>query len=210
MNNAEHYGFQAYGEHSPTVFDRHMNIDHLLEDDDSREHWAVMPVSQTRDSGPLEQSNFAQFLDGLGGESDTVEVHRFGHWGPGWYEIILVNPSDETAMKAAYDMAGALQDYPILDEDDLLVREMEGAQESWDFWARRDAERELESMIASRYEDKYEDGEWPAEPEEMASLLIATKVKREGLPEHHLQSDGVSFPYITGWCQEIFDAAYPF
>jgi hypothetical protein len=114
--------FERYGDHSPTAFDRNINID---DEDTERSKWFVMPVSRTRDSGPLDESNFHSFLDGLGGESETVEVHRFGHWGPGWYEIIIVSPEDEKALKSAYDMARSLENYPALDDQDWSNREWE-------------------------------------------------------------------------------------
>lgn len=34
----------------------------------------VVPVSRSRDSGPLEESNFVEGLRLLGGESDTVQI----------------------------------------------------------------------------------------------------------------------------------------
>lgn len=96
-----------------------------------RQTWLVAPVSRTRDSGPLEESNFAVMLKRLGGESDTVEVHRFGHWGPGWFEIILIDPIDEKRVNAAEDATHALADYPILCETDFGMREHEAANETW-------------------------------------------------------------------------------
>ena len=137
--------FDTYAGFRPTSFDRHIELE-------DREFWCVMPVSQNRDSDCLTQSNFATFLEGLGGESETVEVHRFGHWGPGWFEIILVNPANRKAMDAAYDMARALENYPVLDDEDLSRREHEEAEEARDNWAasdfRRDLIREIESVFA--------------------------------------------------------------
>lgn len=107
---------QTYSEFRPTPFDRRGIC---LPD---RQSWLVSPVMQTRDSGPLEQSNFDAVLTALGGESDTVEVHRFGHWGPGWFEIIIVDPASPQA-KVAEDLEASLPDYPVLDEMDLSARE---------------------------------------------------------------------------------------
>lgn len=85
---------QTYAEFRPTAFDRRGAF---LDDD--RRAWYVLPVTRTRDSGTFDQSNFETALRILGGESETCEVHRFGHWGPGWFEIILVHPerTDRTA-----------------------------------------------------------------------------------------------------------------
>lgn len=116
---------RPYGEFQPTAFDRRGLF--LPE----RHNWLVAPVSQTRDSGPLEQSNFETALAELGGESDAVEVHRFGHWGPGWYEIILIDPADAGAVDKARGMEERLADYPILDEEDFSRRELEAAEKAW-------------------------------------------------------------------------------
>jgi hypothetical protein len=136
--------FPRYGEHSPTSFDNHIEVD-------GREDWYLMPVSRTRDSEILDNSNFIAFLKEMGGESETVEVHRFGHWGPGWYEIIIVDPADEKAMDRAYDLARALEDYPVLDEEDLAEQEMEDINESWDNYGdsevRKDMIQTLEAEI---------------------------------------------------------------
>jgi hypothetical protein len=115
---------QKYKEYSPTPFDHEGAF---LPD---QGEWLVVPTIQTRDSGPLEESNFNAALALLGGESDTVEVHRFGHWGPGWYEIILVAP-DSPQADAARDIEARLDDYPLLDEDDFSAREYEQASETW-------------------------------------------------------------------------------
>jgi hypothetical protein len=133
--------FERYGDHSPTAFDHNINID---DDETVRSNWFVMPVSRTRDSGPLDNSNFATFLAGLGGESEQVEVHRFGHWGPGWYEIIIVHPEAD-CLKPAYDMARSLENYSVLDDEDFSRREWDEFFESWRLWANSDFIRSLQS-----------------------------------------------------------------
>lgn len=117
---------KTYSTHRPTGFDA---VGAFLPD---RQDWFVAPVSQTRDSGVLDQSNFDTFLTGVGGESETVEVHRFGHWGPaGWYELILIDPADIETVRKAQDIESALADYPVLDDEDFSRREMEGYNEGW-------------------------------------------------------------------------------
>lgn len=96
----------------------------------NRQDWLVVPVGITRDSGPLSQSNFYSALESLGGESDTVEIHRFGHWAWGWHEIILVKPGS-LAESIADDIEAALADYPVLDESDYHDREVAAADSSW-------------------------------------------------------------------------------
>lgn len=131
---------EKYESHRPTCFDLHIPID--SDDESNREDWLLVPVSRNRDSGPLDNSNFETALASLGGESEDVEVHRFGHWGPGWYEIIIVKPGSE-AEKTAEDIERSLEDYPVLDDRDFSNREHENFIESWDNWAVRDFRREL-------------------------------------------------------------------
>ena len=113
---------QRYSQHRPTGFDRQGAF---LPDS---QQWFVVPVSRTRGSGPLDESNFATALAALGGESDTCEVHRFGHWGPGWYEIILLHPGRESE---GDEIEAALSDYPVLDDEDYSNREYTLACDTW-------------------------------------------------------------------------------
>jgi hypothetical protein len=173
--------FKRYGDHSPTAIDRNINID---DGDEVRSNWFVMPVSRTRDSGPLDESNFHSFLDGLGGESETVEVHRFGHWGPGWYEIIIVSPEDEESLKAAYKLAGFLQDYLVLDEPDLSRREWEEFEQSWNSWACSDFRERLvkDFSLCNLTSDLLDDQDW----EWLEDLILSPKV--------YMEEDGYFYP----------------
>jgi hypothetical protein len=138
-----------YQEFVPTAFDRHIHVE-------DREDWLVAPVSQTRDSGPLDRSNFACALKKLGGESDSVEVHRFGHWGPGWFEIILAEPTEANA-KLIYELEGALANYPILDESHFSELEWDEFRESWNSWGCRELKDTLKKRVGSLSEDLVDD-----------------------------------------------------
>jgi len=116
---------QRYSDYAPTPYD---SKGLALCD---QQAWLVAPVIRTRDSDPLEESNFQTALRELGDESDTVEVHRFGHWGPGWYEIIIIDPLDVERVAIAEKLKEGLEIYPILDEDDHSEREHEAAHETW-------------------------------------------------------------------------------
>ena len=85
---------ESYGEFRPTAFDpKGLGLQ-------EQQDWMVLPTYQTRDSEHLTKSNFEAALEMLGGEGDDVEVHRFGHWGPGWFEIIIVRPGTDALVKA--------------------------------------------------------------------------------------------------------------
>src|SRR3990167_6967122 len=90
--------------------------------------WLVAPVSQHRESDCLAESNFAACLQALGGESETVQVLRFGHWAVGWTEWIVAAPEHEATLEA---LAERLDGYPVLDESDWSEREHAAAATVW-------------------------------------------------------------------------------
>jgi hypothetical protein len=90
----------------------------------SQQDWLVVPTGRNRDSDLLTLSNFDAALKMMGGEDDDCEVHRFGHWANGWFEIIIVKP-DTKAATTAGEIEEALENYPVLDEDDWSLREYE-------------------------------------------------------------------------------------
>ena len=118
---------QKYADWSPTACDPKG----LNGEANDVSDWYVVPCIRTRDSRELEESNFTTALDLLGGEGQDVQVLRFGHWGPGWFEIILVRP-DCTAYINAVDIENRLENYPVLDDEDYSRRELEAAAELWE------------------------------------------------------------------------------
>ncbi|MCP4113797.1 MAG: hypothetical protein GY737_00045 [Desulfobacteraceae bacterium] len=180
---------QTYNEWSPTPFDSRgafIGVD--------RGEWLVVPVIQTRDSEPLEESNFAAALEILGGEDHFVEVHRFGHWGPGWIEIIIVHPyaqlSDRryvTFANLAEEIERRLADYPVLDEEDLCERESEAAGESWNCWGRRELESKVEECLEIQWLDIDSDA-----LDEIA-----------GFPEYEAHSDGTYFTNLDEMAERV-------
>ena len=116
---------QTYGDYRPTQWDS--KGAYLREQGD----WLVAPFGQNRDSKCYEQSNFDTAVSELGGESETVEVHRFGHWACGWFEIIIVKPNTK-AHRVLVKLADSAAIYPLLNEDDATERECAAAWEYWD------------------------------------------------------------------------------
>lgn len=114
---------QRYKDFRPTGFDpKGLALD-------DRQDWLVF-LGRNRDSDILTESNFDAALKALGGEGDDVEIHRFGHWACGWFEVILIRP-DSDAASLAVDMEVALDGYPVLDESDFSQRETEEADRIW-------------------------------------------------------------------------------
>ena len=87
-------------------------------------------LTRSRDSDLLTESNWDSALAMLGGESDNVIIHRFGHWACGWWEALCVKPDTEQ-YKIALDIESSLADYPVLDEEDWSAREIAEADKVW-------------------------------------------------------------------------------
>lgn len=146
-----------------------------------QQDWLVLPTTRNRDSGPLDMSNFIAALAELGYESDTVEVHRFGHWACGWFEIILAAPSRRAEVEA---LAERLDNYPVLDEDDLGQRELDAAWESWAAYAADDFRRQLAGRCRTQRAADLLDN-----PE----LLWRAFMDHGG--EYHEEGSGIAFHY---------------
>jgi hypothetical protein len=114
-------------------------------------------VGQHRDSDSLSRSNFECTLRELGGESETVQVVREGHWAVGWIEWIAIHESDCTALRIADDISAALTDYPVLNEDHWSELQWDEACEYWQGLRVRDridyCQRAGLSIFAARHDD---------------------------------------------------------
>lgn len=131
-----------YSSHSPTPFDHNLRIRLESSEGIDVNDWQIAPCSQTRDSDTLTRANFkAQdaALKSEDPEGNDHQLHRFGHWGPGWYEIVLVRPGSPCAVEAAR-LADALAGYPSLNDD--LLSEMEWS-EACDAWGPSDVREAL-------------------------------------------------------------------
>lgn len=140
----------TYRDFAPTCFDRAIPFD------DDRDSWYVAPISQTRDSGALSRSNFKALEDMLENAGLVYENHRFGHWGPGWFEILIIKPS-ENARAFLEGVIKGLEDYPVLDEGAMYEEEAEEAGDAWRFLDMRSRIRMVKeaglSIFAARRED---------------------------------------------------------
>ena len=121
---------QTYNETmtNPSALDGYHNF--IGDVDDIKEYLIVL--SQTRDSQILDQSNFDCALKLLGGESETVHIHRFGHWACGWFEHLLVDPKDTKAVEIAESIECSLYEYPVLNDSDYSDRCYSEIYEYWD------------------------------------------------------------------------------
>ncbi len=87
-------------------------------------------IGQNRDSSCLDRSNFEVAQARLGEipeptdwphDSQPWTVIRERHWACGWIEWIGIHRDAAEHLKAADEMAGEMQDCPVLDEDKLIL-----------------------------------------------------------------------------------------
>jgi hypothetical protein len=119
--------------------------------------WYVV-LTHDRDSDCLQESNWRVALARLGGESDNVEIHRFGHWACGWWEALCVK-DDKVA--EGNKIQSELEAYPVLDDEDYSLLEHETATAVWNTLSLSDKidickEHDI-SIFAARHYDLPED-----------------------------------------------------
>lgn len=125
-----------YEEWDPTGFDTPgRGLGSTIDDD--RAGWLVAPCILSRDSGPLERTNWETIIRQLSvaDTGDDTEVLEFGHWACGWVSACIVRP-DSAAAKVAQEWAERLTDYPAADEEALAHAEAEDLADSWEDWGR--------------------------------------------------------------------------
>jgi len=92
-------------------------------------------LSQSRDSDCLTRSNFRCALSQLQAipseYEHSVQVVRESHWAVGWVEWIAIHEGDVENLRLADTMAKKIEGYPVLNEEDFSMLEMEEANEIW-------------------------------------------------------------------------------
>lgn len=100
---------------------------------EDRQDWLVFPCAHNRDSDCLDESNWDVSVKALL-EIDPTEVdheiHRFGHWANGWFEIILVRPGTACAAESEKTEA-SLANYCILSDSDFDAKVQAAADLAW-------------------------------------------------------------------------------
>jgi hypothetical protein len=95
------------------------------------EHLLVL-LTRNRDSDILSESNWHTVLEYLGGESDSVQIIRHGHWACGWIEYLMIDSRDAEKRTLGEQVESRLADYPVFNEDDWSNREYEAACTAWE------------------------------------------------------------------------------
>ncbi len=113
-------------------------------------------LGRNRDSGCLGNSNFECGLKAIRSvmskkdipaddeeeyskdEGATVQVVHEGHWACGWVEWIAIHKSDTAAIAEANEIIDCLEDYLVLNDEDLSNREYEEFLSGWSSYGAHD------------------------------------------------------------------------
>jgi len=97
-------------------------------------------LGRHRDSDCLQESNYRSGLRALEEIAEPedwphdfspYEEIRENHWAVGWVEWIGIHKDAIAHLKCADAIAGGLDDYPIVDEEDYIALETEEADKTW-------------------------------------------------------------------------------
>ena len=117
------------------------------------------PVGLTRDADTLATSNWEVVTESIlkASQHDETDIHRFGHWACGWYELLLIHPDDTAALQAADQWACTLSDYPVADDEHHSELQWATAADYWHGMSLRDrmdaCERYHVSIFAARRDE---------------------------------------------------------
>lgn len=116
----------TYANWAPTRWDtKGLNLE-------DRQNWLVSPISKSRDSEAIEECNFDVMCDMLSAHDESdYEIHKFGHWACGFFEIAIVRPGSSAA-EVLGEVKCKLENYPILNEHKLYEYEGVGEDDSDD------------------------------------------------------------------------------
>jgi hypothetical protein len=139
--------------------------------------WGFAPIGVHRDSDLITQSNFDTALKELRGVSGkSVQVMHTTHWAVGWYDHVMVRTTAKKTMEKVLEICNRLDNYPVLDEEDLSRREVEQADGAYDNWARYDVARMCEKAGIKRLLDSDGDYDPTEADEETVKSLVAEAI----------------------------------
>jgi hypothetical protein len=113
MNNIEHlYDFLVEARKIPSFG----TSDERLRDGG---WWVVTICSTNRDADALTEANhlaLANILDAVDPDGAHHDVMHASHWGVGWCDQFIIDPTHEPTARAVAEAGCALSDYPVLNE----------------------------------------------------------------------------------------------
>jgi hypothetical protein len=83
----------------------------------------IGPCGRSRDSDPLEESNYRTALRLLDDAGARYAETHFSHWAVGWIDEIAHDTGHPATVAAVAAIAARLADYPVLDESDYAESE---------------------------------------------------------------------------------------
>ena len=173
-----------------TVADAHAGPDSIYSGD--KDEWLIA-LTQTRDSGLIDKSNWAVAQDRLG-ELDDWAIQRSGHWAVGWVESLIVL-SDSDAHREAISIQDDLDAYPLLDEEhhsglewECVADTIQDALRSWDFIDGLDAAHD-ELMTIAADSGEYGEDYYPDKQDVFFAVVHVMRANNERLQKRNARHE---------------------
>ena len=107
------------------------------DDIEDADNWCIV-YSQHRDSGLIDESNASvierEMMKFTDGDDADVVSERHDHWLVGWIDGLSIRVFKHGQITPAFrryvELQNALEDYPLLDEDDYSTREYDATIEN--------------------------------------------------------------------------------
>jgi hypothetical protein len=133
-----------YSGFKPTGFDNHIQIE-------DREDWLVMPISINRDTEScITLSNWQVCQDMMDKANIEYEIHNFGHWACGWFEILIVHPDSQDFVE---EIGCLLSEYPILNDEHHSQLETERDDQAWESYGYPDFISKYDNASSNEIEE---------------------------------------------------------
>ena len=135
----------------------------------------------------VERSNHRVFMEMFGSDKDVLE--RFYHYGA---EYIYIRSTTEN--NEIIECLAALENYPVIDDQDVSLMNMEMFGESWENWIRSD----FENMVLKHFDlcdIEYEDSdllEWFNQLTERANIYFEVESGGNG----YIDLDRIEFDQL--------------
>jgi hypothetical protein len=128
------------------------------------------------------------------------------HWAVGWYDHIMVKTTSRKAMECLHElfMYTRWHGHLVIDEEDMMARELEQANNAYDNWAKWDVSKMAEAAHILRLLD--DNGFYRPEPEdeEMVKALVA-----EAIMEYDSFEGSYKDEYLVELLKETFSDVEP-
>lgn len=91
----------------------------------------VGPCGVHRDSDVLAKANWEALCKAIPEDGERVKVVTAMHWAVGWVSWLAIHKDNDDALREADEIAAALENYPVVDDELYSQMENDENEEDW-------------------------------------------------------------------------------